>query len=372
MKNNTMSVLFAADDDSHLNDLTIRRTAASLPFGGRYRLIDFALSNLVNANITTVGIVTKNNYNSLMDHIRMGRDWDLNRKNSGITVFPPFVFNSAHDVYKGKIDALYTLRGYMMKALEEYVVIANTNIAFNIDFEEVEKFHIEKNADITVLTYKTDEYTPKKNIVKVDKNQRITDMRYPVDADSKKKQLCNLNIYFIKKDLLINLIDNAYAYGSYDFEKDILQKKLADLYIMSYEVTDYVAVIDRIPTYFKHSMDLLDSKVREELFYKYSTIYTKVKDSVPTKYKEGAEVKNSLIADGCVIDGIVENSVLFRSVRVGKGAVVKNCIIMEDGIIMENASLEYTITDKNVIIQPGRKLCGTDTYPMVVVKGKTV
>lgn len=366
-----MSVLFASDEDSHLNDLTIHRTTASLPFGGRYRLIDFALSNLVHANITTIGIITRNNYNSLMDHIRMGRDWDLNRKNSGLSIYPPFVFNTAHDVYKGKIEALYTLRGYMMNAGEEYVVIANTNIAFNIDFEEVEEFHIQKGADITMLTYRTDDVTPRKVIVTTDKNKRITDLRYPVASDTG-EQLCNLNIYFIKKDLLISLVDNAYAHGAYDFEKEILQKKLEELYIMSYEVTDYVAVIDRIPIYFKRSMELLDPKVRQELFYKHSTILTKVKDSVPTKYKDGASVKNSIIADGCVIDGTVENSVLFRSVKVAKGAVIKNSIIMEDSIIMENAELNYTITDKDVIIQSGRKLSGYETYPMVVVKGKVI
>ncbi len=371
MKNHTMSVLFASDEDSHLNDLTLHRTTASLPFGGRYRLIDFALSNLVHANITTIGIITRNNYNSLMDHIRMGRDWDLNRKNSGISIYPPFVFNTAHDVYKGKIEALYTLRGFMMNASEEYVVIANTNIAFNIDFDEVEKFHIERGADITMLTYKTDDTNPRKVIVSTDKNNRITDMRFPVASDTG-EQLCNLNIYFIKKDLLISLVDNAYAHGAYDFEKDILQKKLDELYIMSYRVTEYVAVIDRIPTYFKHSMNLLDSKVRDELFYKHSTILTKVKDSVPAKYKEGANVKNSIIADGCVIDGTVENSVLFRSVKVGKGAVIRNSIIMEDGIIMEGAELNYAITDKDVIIQPGRRLSGYETYPMVVVKGKVI
>ncbi|MEG2273736.1 MAG: sugar phosphate nucleotidyltransferase, partial [Clostridia bacterium] len=206
MKNNTMSVLFASNEDSHLNDLTIHRTPASLPFGGRYRLIDFALSNLVNANITTIGIITRNNYNSLMDHIRQGRDWDLNRKNSGISIYPPFVFNTAHDVYKGKIEALYTLRGFMMNASEEYVVIADTNIAFNIDFEEVEKFHIEKGADITMLTYNTDDTNPRKTIVSTDKNKRITDMRFPIASDTG-EQLCNLNIYFIKKDLLISVVD---------------------------------------------------------------------------------------------------------------------------------------------------------------------
>ena len=370
MRNNVMGVLFASDAESHLNDLTIHRTAASLPFAGRYRLIDFALSNLVHANITNIGIVTRSNYNSLMDHIRMGRDWDLNRKNSGITVFPPFVFNSEHEVYKGKIEALYTLRGFMISSPEEYVVIANSNIAFNLDFEEVANFHEEKGADITVLTYK-DEVNQRKILVTSDKNHRITDMRYPVGSDIG-KQLCNLNIYFVKKDLLISLIDNAYAHGAYDFEKDILQASLKELYIMEYEVQDYVAVIDRIPTYFKRSMDLLDPAVRDSLFYGHSTILTKVKDSVPAKYKESANVKNSIIADGCVIEGTVENSILFRSVKVGKGAVIKNSIVMEDSIIMENATLDYTITDKDVIIQPNRSLSGYETYPMVVVKGKVI
>ncbi len=371
MKNNTLAILFASDTESHLNDLTIHRTTASLPFAGRYRLIDFALSNLVHAGITTIGIITKNNYNSLMDHIRQGRDWDLNRKNSGISIYPPYVFNSAHEVYKGKIEALYTLRGFMMSASEEYVVISNTNMAFNINFDEVEKFHIEKGADITMLTYSTDDTNPRKYIVSVDKNKRITDMRFPVASDAG-AQLCDLNIYFVKKDLLISLIDNAYAHGCYDFEKDIIQTCLNDLYVMSYEVEDYVAVIDRIPTYFKHSMELLNPEVRESLFYKHSTILTKVKDSVPTKYGDGADVKNSIIADGCVIDGTVENSILFRSVKVGKGAVIRNSIIMENGIVMENATLNYAITDKDCIIQSGRTLSGYETYPMVVVKGKVI
>lgn len=371
MKNNTMGVLFASDPDAHLNDLTIHRTTASLPYGGRYRLIDFTLSNLVNANITTIGIVTRNNYNSLMDHLRSGRDWDLNRKNSGLTLFPPFVFNSEHKLYKGKIEALFNLRGYLMNHNEEYVVISNTNIACNIDFEEIEAFHIEKGADITVLTYGTDDVATKKFIITSDKNNRITDMRYAVASDTGKQQ-CNLNVYFLKKDLLISLVDNAYAHGAYDFEMDILQANLQDLYIMNYPVKEYVAVIDRISTYFKRSMDLLDPEVRDALFYKHSTILTKVKDSVPAKYKEGADVKNSIIADGCVIDGTVENSILFRSVKVGKGAVIRNSIIMEDTIVMPNASLDYTITDKDVIIQEGRVLSGYETYPMVVVKGKVI
>lgn len=371
MKNNTLGVIFASDSESHLNDLTLNRTTASLPFAGRYRLIDFVLSNFVEANITTIGIVAKNNYSSLMDHIRMGRDWNLNRKNSGIAIFPPFVLNSSHDIYKGKIEALYSLRNFMLNNKEEYVVITNSNIAFNIDFEDVEQFHLEKGADITVLTYKTTEINPRKHVVSVDKNDRITDIRYPIASDPE-EQLANLNIYFIKKDLLISLIDNAYAHGAYDFEREILQKELDNLYIMSYQVKNYVAVIDRIHAYYKHSMDLLDPKIREDLFFGHSTILTKVKDSVPTKYMDGAVVKNSMIADGCEIDGTVENSILFRSVKVQKGAVIKNSIIMESGIIMENAKLNYIISDKKVIVQTGRELSGSENYPIVIVKGRVV
>ncbi|MDD4839674.1 MAG: glucose-1-phosphate adenylyltransferase subunit GlgD [Clostridia bacterium] len=371
MNSNTMSVIFASDNESHLNDLTLHRTTASLPFGGRYRLIDFVLSNLVYANITTIGIITRNNYSSLMDHIRMGRDWNLNRKNSGIAIFPPFVLNTAHDIYKGKIEALYSLRNFLEGAKEEYVVVTNSNIAFNIDFDEVEKFHHDKGADLTVLTHRTTDINPRKYVVSADKNNRITDVRFPIASDSD-EQLSNLNIYYIKKDLLISLIDNAYAHGSYDFEKDILQKNLDNLYIMSYEVTGYVAVIDRIPSYFKHSMELLNMDVRNELFYKNATILTKVKDSVPTRYLDGANVHNSMIADGCVIDGTVENSILFRSVKVQKGAVIKNSIIMENGIIMENAKLNYVISDKDVIVQPTRELSGFESYPIVIVKGKIV
>ena len=371
MSASAVGVIFSNLHEENVPELVRRRTMASIPFGGRYRLIDFVLSNLVHANITKIGIITRNNYNSLMDHIRQGRDWDLNRKNSGISVYPPFVFNAAHEVYKGKIEALYMLRGFMLKSSEDYVVISNTNIAFNIDFDEVAKFHLERGADITMLTYATEDVTPRKLVVTADKNKRIKDLRFPVSTDTG-RQLCNLNIYYIKKDLLISLIDNAYAHGAYDFEKDILRASLDELYVMSYEIDNYVAVIDRIPTYFKRSMDLLDPAVREDLFYGHSTILTKVKDSVPTKYKEGANVHNSIIADGCEVGGTVENSILFRSVKVGKGAVIRNSIIMENGIVMENAQLDYVITDKSCIIQSGRRLAGYESYPMVVVKNKII
>ena len=227
------------------------------------------------------------------------------------------MFNSAHEVYKGKIEALYMLRGFMLKSSEDYVVISNTNIAFNIDFDEVAKFHQEKGADITMLTYSTDDITPRKLVVTADKNKRIKDLRFP--SRRTRASSCATSTSITSRRICSSLSSTTLMRtAAYDFEKDIVRAALEDLYVMSYEVDNYVAVIDRIPTYFKRSMDLLDPAVREDLFYGHSTILTKVKDSVPTKYKEGANVHNSIIADGCEVGGTVENSILFRSVKVGK------------------------------------------------------
>lgn len=372
MINNAMSILFASDSEVHMNELTIHRTSASLPFAGRYRMIDFALSNLVNCGISKIGIVTRNNYNSLMDHIRMGRDWDLNRKNSGIAVFPPFVYNTLREVCKGKVEALYGLKSYMTSQKKaEYVVMGNTNVVCNIDLEDIYDEHIARDADITMLTKKTRDVNPRRQFITSTPEGRVTDIRFAV-IGSHDEEYVNTMMYIIKKDLLINLVENAYARGFLDFEKDILLKQLDDLKIYSHEITSYAATIDDIPSYYKYSMALLDEKIRADLFYGKGTIFTKVKDSVPTRYLSEAKVVNSLIADGCVIDGTVENSILFRGVHVEKGAVVKNSIVMEKGVVSEKASINYTVTDKNVIIQPERHLAGYVSYPIVIVKNKIV
>ena len=368
--NNVMGVIFASDNENKLNELTIHRTTASLPFAGRYRLIDFTLSNFVNAGVTQIGIVTRSNYSSLMDHIRMGRDWDLNRKNSGISVFPPFVLNSSREMYKGKIEAIYSIQGFIRRAQEEYVLLSNSNIAMNIDFDEVMKSHMESNADITMLVHRAKTTTGRRLVVEAD-GKEIKDLYISQTPSSEEKTL-GLNVYLIKKDLLLTLVEHEYARGHVDFEKDILMKQLGALNINAFCVSGHVAIVDDVRTYYNESMNVLDPKVREDLFYGDSIIYTKVKDSVPAIYKEHAAVKNSLIADGCEIDGLVENSILFRGVKVERGAEVRNSIIMEDGKIMENGSVCYAITDKNVTISAGRTISGYESYPVVIVKDKTV
>ena len=368
--NGVMGVIFASDNENKLNELTIHRTTASLPFCGRYRLIDFTLSNFVNSGITQIGIVTRSNYSSLMDHIRMGRDWDLNRKNGGLSVFPPFVLNSSREMYKGKIEAIYSIQGFIRRSPEEYVLLSNSNIAMNIDFDDVMAAHLAAKADVTMLVHYAKTTTSRRLVVE-EEDGEVKDLYISVTPSSEDK-LLGLNVYLIKKDLLLSLVEHEYARGHVDFEKDILMKQLGSIKMHPYCVERHAAIVDDVRTYYNESMKVLDPAVREELFYGDSIIYTKVKDSVPTLYKENACVKNSLIADGCEIDGLVENSILFRGVKVEKGAEVRNSIIMEDGKIMENGSVCYAITDKNVTVTAGRTISGYESYPVVIVKDKTV
>ena len=311
MNNLIMSIVFASDNETKLNELTIHRTTASLPFCGRYRFIDFTLSNLVNSNITTIGIVTRSNYSSLTDHLRMGRDWDLNRKNSGIAIFSPYSSNTSRSMFKGKIEAMYGILDYMERASEEYVIVTNSNIASNIDFEDVYKQHVSNGADITMLTYTSHPTSSKRVIVDKDFTGKVTGVRLTSNASEEQCEV-GLNIYLIKKNLLMSLITDSYERGNLDFEKNIIQQKADTLSIYCYHVDGYAAIIDDVKSYYTESMRILEPAVRNDLFYRYGKIFTKVKDSVPTRYRESAEVKNSLIADGCDIAGKVENSILFR------------------------------------------------------------
>lgn len=371
MNNLIMSIVFASDNETKLNELTIHRTTASLPFCGRYRFIDFTLSNLVNSNITTIGIVTRSNYSSLTDHLRMGRDWDLNRKNSGIAIFSPYSSNTSRSMFKGKIEAMYGIIDYLERANEEYVVVTNSNIASNIDFEDVYNQHVANGADITMLTYTSHPTSSKRVLVDKDFTGRVTGVRLTSNASDEQAEV-GLNIYLIKKNLLINLITDSYERGNLDFEKNIIQQKADSLSIYCYHVEGYAAIIDDVKSYYTESMRILDTDIRNDLFYRCGKIFTKVKDSVPTKYGAGASVRNSLIADGCEINGRVENSILFRGVVVEEGAYISNSIVMENGRIMKYSELRYTITDKDVTVTEDKTISGSENYPVVIVKNKTV
>lgn len=370
MNSNIMSIIFASDNETKLNELTIHRTTASLPFCGRYRFIDFTLSNLVNSGVTTIGIMTRSNYSSLTDHIRMGRDWDLNRKNSGIAVFPPYASNTSRN-FKGKIEALYGVLDYMEWAKEDYIILTNSNIAANLDYDDVFARHIKKGADITMLTYRAKPTGARRILVNTDDDGRVTDSRITQMEDSRVCEV-GLNIYLMKKELCMRLVSDCYEHGGVDFEKQVIQQMAGQLKIYTYPVPGHAALIDDIYSYYTESMKILDPEIRNDLFYRNGKIFTKVKDSIPTIYRKNAVVKNSLIADGCIIDGTVENSILFRGVVVEEGVVIRNSIIMENGYVHRNSQLNYVITDKDVTITDHKTISGVETYPLVVAKNKTI
>lgn len=370
MAHSAVGVIFSNVHDENIPELSKHRTMASIPFGGRYRLIDFALSNMVNSGITTVGIVTKNNYQSLIDHLGSGKDWDLARKDGGIILLPPYS-DETDKPYTTRLEALMGITGFLNHRNEDYVVITDCDGIAHVDIQEILRYHEEKNADITMVYHNETQPVESSYFITLqpDETGRVKGLK--INPKLKKGEAYSLyvNIMVMSREFLINTIQDAVTRGLSSFGKDILTKNVNSLRIYGYEFKGYYATIDSIQNYYAHSMELLDKDVRDELFGA-RDIYTKVRDSAPSKYNDGAVVKDSLISDGCVIEGTVENCILFRGVKVGKGSVLKNCVIMQDNVIGTNVELDCVITDKNVVIRDRRHLSGCETLPYFIGKGR--
>ncbi len=368
-----VGVIFSNIHDKNVTELTRRRTMASVPFGCRYRLIDFTLSNLVNSGITHVGVVTHYNYQSLMDHIGTGKDWDLARRSGGIKILPPYITafaNAANSLYNTRLEAMKSMIEFVSSCNEEYVLLSDCDVICNIDLSEMINAHIQSGADIT-MAVKRMYITPAiKNFEVVDSNAdgRITDISECNGIVSGYRDV-NLNIMVMRRKYLENVILDASAHGYSAFTKDVIGRNLdtGDFRVFRYD--SYFAAVNSLTDYYMCSMDLLGSTARDSLFnVKNRPVYTKIRNSSPTIYEEGSKVHNSLIADGCEIYGTVENSILFRGVKVGKDTVIKNSIIMQNTLIGENVSLNCVITDKDVVIRDGRTLSGHETRPFFIDK----
>lgn len=369
---NVLGLIFANMHDSTINDLTKLRTMGSVPFGARYRLIDFTLSNMVNSGINTVGVITKANYQSLLDHLGSGAEWDLSRKTGGLHLLPPYGHITG-GLYRGRMEALAGVIDFIRYADAEYVLISDTDVIANIDFKKVVENHEETGADITVVYAKTvcdSERSRTKTILSVNDTGKVYDVL--VHPEISGEHNVSLNMFILKKDFLQNLIIDKAGKNLYNFEVDVLQHMLPELNVYGYKFEGYNAQIDSIKSYFNSNMELMNANVRKELFNSDDPIYTKVRDEAPAKYGLDSVCKNSIIADGCIIEGTVENSVLFRGVKIGKNAVVKNCILMQDTVVGEKCEMNYVITDKDVMIGNYRSICGTETYPIFVGKGASV
>ena len=370
MANSAVGVIFSNIHDENIPEISRHRTMASVPFGGRYRLIDFALSNMVNSGIDTVGIVTKYNYQSLIDHLGSGKDWDLARKDGGIILLPPYS-DETDAPYTSRLEALKGITGFLKHRNEEYVIISDCDTIARIDLAAVLAYHEKNKADITMVYHEETEKVESSYFITLDpdKTGRVRTVKINPPYDGKMNLY--INIMIMPRQFLIDTISDATTMGLTSFGKDILTKHVDTLKIYGYKFDGYYAGVNSLAKYYQHSMELLDKNVRDELFGA-RDIYTKVRDSAPSKYSDTAVVKNSLISDGCLIDGTVENCILFRGVKVGKGSVIKNSIVMQDTVIGENVELNCVITDKNVVIRDRRHLSGCEELPYFIAKGRMI
>ncbi len=365
----TVGVVFSSISEENVPDLTKVRSMGSIPIGGRYRLVDFVLSNMVNSGITTVGMITKNNYQSLMDHLGSGKDWDLARKEGGLILLPPFS-DESETLYKNRLEALKGATAFLNKCGQDFVVLADSDAVYKMDYTDVVNFAIAKNADF-VLAYKEGEVNKSKYYITLETNDddRVTEVDINTADTGVKKNY--INVMVARRTFLLRVVREAIQRGLTSFGRDILTKDVDTIRIYGYRFDGYYKNVNSMVAYFDANMDFLKSEVRDEIFGG-RDVYTKVNDSVPAKFMSTCSVKNSLISDGCFIEGTVENCILFRGVKVGKGAVVKNCILMTDTIVEDNCKLAYVITDKNAVIRFNRVLAGCEIQPYFINKGSMI
>ena len=372
-------IIFSNIHDNNIPELTRLRTIASVPFGCRYRFIDFTLSNMVNANIFNIDVITQSNYQSLMDHLGSGKDWDLARRSGGIKILPPNIMagdSSRQTSSTTRLEALKSVYNSIVKIKDEYVVMSDCDVICNINFKAIIEDHIKNKADITVAVKTmplTEEQAAANVLFASDETGRITDVlpypkNYSGDAD------VSLNIVVMRTDYLLHMVQDAIAHDYNSMTRDFINRYKDTKNFRVYKYDGYFACVSSLADYFRCSMEqITDDNARKSLFdVPNRPVYTKVRNSTPTYYSDTSSVKNSMIADGCVIEGTVENSILFRGVKVGRNCTVKNCILMQDTITGENVFLNYVIADKNVVVRDGRMLSGCDVQPYYIEKGKMI
>lgn len=364
-------IIYTGEELPNLRELVEERTVAALPIGSKYRTIDFPLSNMVNSDIRSIGVIVSRKYNSLMDHLGSGKAWDLSRKGEGLFILTPYSLRENPGVYRGKVEALKSSLDFVRRVRQEYCVLAGTSSIYNFDYSGMMRYHIDSNADITALYHSVGHDHQVDDLYHevffdLEDDGRIIGMEInPVLTRLKAR---SLKSYIIRKDILIFLIEECFSKGMYRFSEDLLRNNIDRLRIMAYEHAGYVGMLRSVQSYYDVNMDLLKREVREELLQSKNRIYTKAKDSVPAKYTATADVKGSLIANECIIEGKVENSVIFRDVRVGKNAIVKDSVLLPSVEVGDGAVLEHVILDKNVSVRSRSRLVGNDRFPVVVGK----
>ena len=369
--NGMHGIIFSYEKRNDLQELSKIRTASSIPFGGRYRAVDFALSNLVNAGVTDVGVVLHGRYQSLLDHLGTGKDWDLSRKRGGMKILPPFAYKHSwgETAFRGKMEALAGVRSYLDEIRQDYVVMVEGDLVVNLPLSDVLEQHIRTGADVTCVCGNDSFSVEDGSYFEMDEENRVTNILYRLNNPRGRR---SLEVYIVSRELLLKLVDECAAKDQYSWRRDVLQAKKDELKIYGYVWSGFAAQIRSVQEYYDRSMQLLDPAIRAELFTAQRPIRAKGADKASTYVGPNGRCVNSLVAEGCRIEGTVENSVLFPGVVVEAGAVVRNSVLFKEDMVSANSQLAYVIADKDVKIQAGRSLMGHATYPIVIAKGSIV
>lgn len=368
-----MGIINLSENEEKIKELTYNRPIAALPMAGRYRIIDFVLSNMVNAGVENISIFTQGKSRSLMDHLRTGKEWDLDRKIDGLFILNPQMSTTDMFTSLGDLENFKNHMVYLKRSRQNYVILTRSYMICNIDYTEVYNYHKETKADITIVYKKVDDNDERFigcDTLYLNDNGRVKSIGRKVGTN--RNNCISMEMYIMRKELLIDIIFNSIANGNNKYLKQAIISNIDKLHVNSYQYNGYLSCINSIKNYYKTNMELLDIDIYEKLFYKNGLIYTRVKDEPPTKYTETAEVSNSLIANGCIIEGVVENSIIFRGVKIGKDAVIRNSIIMQKSVVDEGVKLNNVILDKNVIITKNKTLMGDAVSPVVVKKNEII
>lgn len=366
-----VGIILAGGSSRKMRELTAKRAAAAMPVASSYRAIDFALSNMTNSHIQKVAVLTQYNARSLNEHLNSSKWWDFGRKQGGLFVFTPTITADSSYWYRGTADSLYQNLQFLKSSHEPYVVIASGDGIYKLDYGKVLEYHIEKKADITMVVKKLEDRSEinRFGVVSMTEEGRVTEIdEKPLETNL---STVSTGIYIIRRRLLIELIEKAAEEDRHDFVRDILvrYKNLKKIY--AYKLDTYWSNISTVNSYYKTNMDFLKKDVRNYFFKQYPDIYTKVEDLPPAKYNFGAEVRNSLVSSGCIVNGCVENSVLFKKIYIGNNSVVKNCIILNDVYIGDNSYLENCIVESGSTIKANSRYVG-EGDPIIVVEDNPI
>ncbi|CAM3854940.1 glucose-1-phosphate adenylyltransferase subunit GlgD [Alkalicoccus chagannorensis] len=367
--NTMMGLINLEHEHDFLEELTYFRCGAAAPFAGRYRLIDFTLSNMVKSGIEEVAVFTNHKYRSLMDHVGTGADWELARRHGGLFILPPD-WNDPTDISRGDLRHFHNNRDYFHRSKADHVLISGSQFIANTSLDEAFSHHLHTDADVTLITVEVDEQLP----------EHMSQLRVEKGEDGKVLALTNdqtngtlfTNVYIIKKEVLLRLVDQCIAFHKDHFFFHGVKENMDDLHMTSWNYDGFSLFVNSVESFYRHNINLLDPDAYQRLFFDNEYVRTKISNEPPVKYRTTADVKDTLLANGCVIDGSVENSVLFRGVKVKKGAVVKNSIIMQRCTIEDGVHLENVVLDKDVSISGGQTFIGSSEKPFVVAKRKTI